>query len=82
MVVVDRTGSILLVNVQTERLFGYDRDELLGMDVDQLVPATARQVHPAHRGRYLEHPVPRPMGAGMQLAGRRKDGSEFPSKSA
>ena len=80
MVVVDPGGRILLINDQTERLFGYSREELVGQEVDVLVPLTARQAHPAHRQRYLERPVPRPMGAGMQLAGRRKDGSEFPAE--
>lgn len=77
IVVVDATGTILLVNAQAARMFGYDRDELLGKNVEILVPEAARQVHPAHRERYTAAPVARPMGAGLQLAARRNDGSEF-----
>jgi hypothetical protein len=77
---VDPAGHIALVNAQTERLFGYTRDELLGQPVEILVPEAARAVHPARRDAYFAGPVPRPMGAGMELAGRRKDGSEFPAE--
>ena len=73
-------GLIVLVNAQAERLFGYARDELLGQSVELLVPEDARGVHPAHRERYLRDSRPRPMGAGMQLAGRRRDGSRFPAE--
>ena len=73
-------GRISLVNAQTERLFGYSRDELVGEPVEILVPEYARDRHPAHRDGYLDDPAPRPMGAGMQLAGRRKDGSHFPAE--
>jgi PAS domain S-box-containing protein len=73
-------GTIALVNAQVERLFGYHRDELLGQLVEILVPGYARDRHPAHRDGYLHDPAPRPMGAGMQLAGRRKDGSHFPAE--
>ena len=72
------TGEITLVNAQAERLFGYSREELAGRPIEILVPEHARTVHPAHRNRYFRHPAPRPMGAGMQLAARRKDGTEFP----
>jgi PAS domain S-box-containing protein len=78
MVIVDRSGRIVLVNTQTERLFGYSRAELLGQLVDILVPDRFRERHPAHRTRYFAEPVVRPMGAGFDLHGRRKDGSEFP----
>jgi len=77
---VSTDGTITLVNAQAERLFGYGRDELLGQPVEILVPEYARDVHPAHRTGYLHDPAPRPMGAGMQLAGRRKDGSQFPAE--
>jgi len=80
MVGVTTEGRIALVNAQTERLFGYHRDELVGQPVEILVPEYARDVHPAHRLRYITDPAPRPMGAGMQLAARRKDGSEFPAE--
>lgn len=78
MVIVDATGSIILVNAQTENLFGYGRDELLGQPVEILVPERFRSRHPAHRQRYSSDPAPRPMGAGLELTGRRKDGHEFP----
>ena len=78
MVVVDQFGSIVLVNGQTERLFGYERAELVGAPVEILVPEQFRGKHPNHRDGYMEAPEHRPMGvAGMQLAGRRKNGSEF-----
>ncbi|MEN3304143.1 MAG: hypothetical protein V7603_345 [Micromonosporaceae bacterium] len=77
---VNRHGRIELVNAQAERLFGYARDELLGQPVEMLVPEYARGLHPGHRRRYSAQPQPRPMGAGMQLAGRRKDGSQFPAE--
>ena len=77
-VIVDKSGRITLVNSQTERLFGYTRDEILGLSVDALVPSRFRQVHPGHRDNYLSSPRFRPMGAGLELFGLRKDGSEFP----
>jgi PAS domain S-box-containing protein len=77
---VTSDGVIALVNAQTERLFGYDRAELVGQPVEILVPEHARSMHPAHRRRYFSQPRPRPMGAGMQLSARRKDGSEFPAE--
>jgi PAS domain S-box-containing protein len=80
MVGVDSEGHIGLVNAQAERLFGYERDELVGQPIEVLVPEAARGVHPSRRLGYFADPSPRPMGAGMQLAGRRKDGSEFPAE--
>ena len=80
MVCVARDGRIALVNAQTERLFGYDRDELVGQPVEMLVPNAVRDVHPGHRASYVADPRPRPMGAEMQLAGRRRDGSTFPAE--
>jgi two-component system, cell cycle sensor histidine kinase and response regulator CckA len=80
MVCVDRDGRIALVNAQAERLFGYGRDELIGQLVDMLVPDAVRPVHPELRGGYVTDPVPRPMGAGSELAGRRRDGSTFPAE--
>ena len=77
---IDRDGNIVLVNAQTERLFGYPRDELLGRPLELLIPERARAVHPSHRLSYVTDPHPRPMGAGMELAGRRRDGSEFPAE--
>jgi PAS domain S-box-containing protein len=78
MVIVDRSGRIVLVNTQTERLFGYERVELLGQSVDILVPDRFRARHPEHRTRYFADSRVRPMGAGLELHGRRRDGSEFP----
>lgn len=77
---VDEQGLIRLVNAQAERLFGYDRDELLGQHIEMLVTEDARDIHPTRRAEYMADPQPRPMGAGMDLAGRRKDGSEFPAE--
>ena len=78
IVVTDEAGVILLVNRQTEELFGYDRGELLGHPVDDLLPDHLRQVHRAHRTRYRVEPRTRSMGAGLALLGRRKNGKEFP----
>lgn len=77
-VVTDRRGEILLVNSQTEMLFGYSRDELLGKPVEILVPESLRDVHEMHRAHYFADPSPRPMGAKLDLSGRRRDGTEFP----
>ena len=73
-------GSIALVNAQAERLFGYDRDELVGHPLEKLIPEEARAVHPGHRRAYFRNPVTRPMGAGLDLAGRRRDGTTFPAE--
>ena len=80
MVCVDAGGRIALVNAQTERLFGYGRDELVGQPVEILVPDYVRDAHPGHRAGYVADPQPRPMGAGMELAGRRRDGTTFPAE--
>jgi PAS domain S-box-containing protein len=77
---VAEDGRIALVNAQVERLFGYRREELIGQPVEILVPEDNRPVHPQHRHRYVRDPKPRPMGAGMELAARRKDGSKFPAE--
>ncbi len=77
---VDRAGRIALVNGQTERLFGYRREELLGQAVEILVPEHVRALHPLHRSAYFADPQQRPMGAGMELAARRADGTEFPAE--
>jgi two-component system, LuxR family, sensor kinase FixL len=78
MVMVDRTGVIVMVNAQTERMFGYSRDELLGQSVETLVPARYQRHHPGLREAFHDETRARPMGAGRQLYGLRKDGSEFP----
>jgi PAS domain S-box-containing protein len=77
MVMVDSAGIITLVNAETERLFGYGREELLGQPVDLLVPERFRAAHPQLRGAFAAHPSTRSMGAGRDLYGLRKDGSEF-----
>jgi protein-histidine pros-kinase len=77
VVIVAGDGLIRFVNGQAERLFGYGRDELIGRSVDELVPARFRIEHAHHRDEYFDKPRTRPMGAGLDLFGRRKDGSEF-----
>ena len=78
MVIVNRQGRIVLVNSQTERLFGYGREELLGQAVEMLVPERYRNKHSGYRTGYSEEPRVRPMGAGLDLYGVHKDGHEFP----
>src|SRR5438128_6450582 len=77
---VDREGRIVLVNAQTKKLFGYRRDELLNQPVELLLPERVRDAHRRHRAGYVSDPRTRPMGVGLDLAGRRKDGSEFPAE--
>ncbi|HEU4733714.1 MAG TPA: PAS domain S-box protein, partial [Kofleriaceae bacterium] len=78
VVVCDAEGTILLVNVAAERMFGFARTELIGHSVGTLIPERARQRHAAHVARFAAAPSSRPMGGGLELAGLRKDGSEFP----
>lgn len=78
MVIVDPTGHILALNQQAERLFGYPRDELLGGPLEQLLPESLRHDHAQHRHGYFADPQFRPMGSGLVLSARRKDGSAFP----
>ncbi|HET7852837.1 MAG TPA: sigma 54-interacting transcriptional regulator [Candidatus Methylomirabilis sp.] len=80
MVVTDQHGKIVLANEQTERLFGYSREELLGEPVEILVPERFRREHTYHRADYFTLPRVRLMGSGLDLYGRRKDGSEFPAE--
>ncbi|HSY49923.1 MAG TPA: PAS domain S-box protein [Thermoanaerobaculia bacterium] len=78
MVIANHAGDIVLVNAQTERLFGYPREELLGKKVEILVPERFRGVHPGHRNGFFNEPRARSMGEGLELHGLRRDGSEFP----
>jgi PAS domain S-box-containing protein len=78
MVVVGGDGRIQLVNVQTEKLFGYARVELVGSELLVLIPERFRGGHGAHLSRFFANPGARPMGSGLQLFGRRKDGTELP----
>lgn len=78
IVMVDREGSIVLVNAQMEKSFGYTRQELLGQPIEKLVPERFHAHHADYRNAFLSEPVARPMGSGRDLYGRRKDGSEFP----
>jgi two-component system sensor kinase FixL len=77
-VLIDHQGRILLVNAHIEELFGYARDELIGKVVDVLVPDRFARAHAGDRTSFFAAPEGRAMGAGRELFGRRKDGSEFP----
>jgi PAS domain S-box-containing protein len=78
IVLVDGEGNISLVNRRTELMFGYDRNELIGKPVEMLVPERFASGHSAYRAKFLAAPEARAMGAGRELFGHRKDGSEFP----
>jgi PAS domain S-box-containing protein len=80
IVIADRDGRITIVNRQAELLFGYEREELLGRDIETLLPDSARRRHVEHREQYIAAPAVRPMGRGLALSGRRKDGTEFPAE--
>jgi PAS domain S-box-containing protein len=78
VLVTDPSGSIVRTNAQAARMFDYHREELVGQPVELLIPERFRAVHPKHRSAYSAQPRVRAMGAGLELYGRRKDGSELP----
>jgi PAS domain S-box-containing protein len=78
MIAVDANGTITLVNAAAEKLFGYERQELVGQKLEVLVPERLRPTHEQLRGTYMVLPTSRPMGAGRDLFARQKDGAELP----
>ena len=78
IVITDAAGAIVRVNDKTAQMFGYERTELIGQPVEGLIPRRARQAHVTHRAGYMAAPRVRSMGRGLDLAGLRKDGTEFP----
>ena len=80
VVATDQTGAIIYLNAQAERLFGYERSELLGQPLEILIPEQFRSAHHRHFAAYREKPSARSMGVGRELFARRKDGSEFPAE--
>src|SRR6185369_2812958 len=74
----DQTGTILLVNAEAERMFGYGRDELVGKRIEMLIPDRLPTRHEGHVAGYTRAPRLRAMGSGLDLHGRRMDGTEFP----
>ncbi len=78
IIMVNELGTIEIVNLQAEKIFGYDRKELLGKSIEQLIPQDAANAHSHNRESYFTNPSPRTMGAGRELFGLRRDGTEFP----
>ncbi|WP_181198080.1 PAS domain S-box protein [Enhygromyxa salina] len=76
--VIDESGTIVLINHQLERMFGYPREELVGQAIEILVPEPLRKRHVDHVRRFTQAPSPRPMGAGLELTGQKQDGTIFP----
>jgi sigma-B regulation protein RsbU (phosphoserine phosphatase) len=80
IIILDRDGRIVLVNAKIEEMFGHRRDELLGQTVQSLVPGRFQNTHASHCASYFRNPHTRPMGAGLEIHARRKDGAEFPAE--
>jgi PAS domain S-box-containing protein len=80
MVIVDETGTIVLVNAQAEKVFGYPRADMIGRPLALLIPERFAAKHAIHQAGYMAHPKAREMGAKLELFGRRRDGSEFPAE--
>ena len=78
IVIIDPNGQIVLANSQAERVFGYDRVELIGQPIEMLLPERLRTRHTQHRATYDAEPHTRPMGVGLDLVARHRDGAEFP----
>ena len=78
IIIIDRFGTILLLNARAEQMFDYPKEEIIGKAHSLLIPERLRAVHEKHVAHYFEEPRVRPMGLGLDLAGRRRDGSEFP----
>lgn len=78
VIVVDDAGQIVLANSQTERFFGYHRNEIIGQKIEILIPERFRSAHVGHRSSFFSTAKVRPMGSGLELFGRKKDGTEFP----
>jgi PAS domain S-box-containing protein len=80
LLAVNEAGDIVFVNDQAERVFGWSRADLIGQPVERLVPERFARQHPSLRAGYMDHPTTRPMGVGLELWARRRDGSEFPAE--
>ena len=78
MIIIDASGIVLYANRQVSALFGYGHDEVIGKSVEWLMPERFRRRHVGHREDYVRNVRIRPMGAGLELFGRRQDGTEFP----
>ena len=78
IVIIDNEGYIRMVNFQTEKLFGYTRDEIIGKEVELLIPSNYKGIHHKHRQLLTAPPIARSMGKGMELFGQHKDGNLFP----
>lgn len=78
IVIVDSTGTIVLVNAQAQKMFGYEESELIGQSVEILLPEPLHARHAEYRRGYMQNPTTRPMGIGLKLSGRRRDGTDVP----